>query len=66
MTLDSLLNQFKSENSILGRRAFPAKYSGELGKACVVLDMFKSFIRSGKSVDKLLKSEVLYYYNSRV
>ena len=38
----------------------------DLVKACVVLDMFKTFIRSGKSVVQLLKYEVLYYYNTRV
>ena len=26
MTLESLLNQFKSENSLLGRRTYPDKY----------------------------------------
>ena len=40
--------------------------SVEFVKACVVLDMFKTFIRSGKSVFQLLKYEVLYYYNTRV
>ena len=30
-------------------------------KACVVLDVFKTFIRSGKSVTQLLKNELLYY-----
>ena len=40
--------------------------SVELVRACVVLDMFKTFIRSGKSVVQLLKNEVLYYYNTRV
>ena len=39
--------------------------SVELLKACVVLDMFRTFIRSGKFVVQL-KNEVLYYYNTRV
>ena len=63
LTLESLLNQFKSENSFLGRRTYP---DIELVKACVVLDMFKTFTRSGKSVVQLLKNEVLYHYNTRV
>ena len=54
MTLESLLNQFKSENSSLGRRT-NISISVELVKACAVLDMFKTF-----------KNEVLYYYNTRV
>ena len=68
MTLESLLNQFKSENSLLGRRTILTNtyISVELVKPCVVLDMFKTFIRSGKSVVQLLKNEVLYYYNTRV
>ena len=35
-------------------------------KACVVLDMFKTFIRLRESVVQMLKNEVLYYYNTRV
>ena len=35
-------------------------------KACVVLDMFKTFIRSAESVFQLLKNEVLYYNNTHV
>ena len=35
-------------------------------KACVVLDMFKTFIRSGKPVVQLLNNELPYYYNTRV
>ena len=63
MTVESLLNQFKSENSFLDRRTYPHKsyISVELVKACVVLDMFKTFIRSGKSVVQLLKNEVLFF-----
>ena len=68
MTLESLLNQFKSENSFSsGRKCLTNSYiSVELVKACVVLDMFKTFIRSGKSVVQLLKIKVFYYYNTRV
>ena len=68
MTLESLLNQFKSENSYQGRRTYPDSYfSVELVKACVVLNMFKTFISLGESVVQLLKNEVLYYYyNTRV
>ena len=58
MVLESLLNQFKSENSFLGRGTHiltNSYISVELMKACVVLDMFKIFIRSGKSVVQLLK-----------
>ena len=57
MTLESLLNQFIWTNSYI---------SVELVKACVVLDMFKTFTRSGKSVVQLLKNEVLYYYNTQL
>ena len=35
-------------------------------KACVVLDIFKTIIWSGKSVVRLLKNQVLYYYSTSV
>ena len=60
LVIESPLNQLKSENSFLSRRTYPV----ELVKACVVLDMFKTFFRSEKSVVQLLKNEVLYYYNT--
>ena len=41
-------------------------FSVELVKAIVVLDMFKTFIRSGKFVVQQLKNEVLYYYNTSI
>ena len=65
MTLESLLNQFKSETpfKVVEHILTNSYISVELVTACVVLDMF---IRSTESVVQLLKIEVIYYYNTRV
>ena len=45
------------------------KWAGSISRtraSFVVLDMFKTFIRSGKSAVQLLKNEAFYYYNTHV
>ena len=69
ITLESLLNRFLERKTpfwVVKHILTNSYISKELVKACVVLDMFKTFIRSGKYVVQLLKNEVLYYYNTRV
>ena len=68
MIFESLLNQFKSENSILDRKTYPDKefHPSRARESLCDFGHVQKFYQIGKICSPAVQNEELYYYNTRV